>query len=54
MFARGQKFISVLFYCREVPSSGNVITFLQFSLIAVHGFFFTTKCLTVKPAIPVK
>jgi hypothetical protein len=45
---------SVLSPCREVPSSGNIITFLQFLLIALHGFFFTTKCLTVKPAIPIR
>lgn len=39
---------------REAPSSGNMVTFLQFLLISIHGFFFTTKCLTVKPAIPIR
>ncbi|XP_028398390.1 UDP-xylose and UDP-N-acetylglucosamine transporter-like [Dendronephthya gigantea] len=39
---------------REVPSSGNIITFLQFFFIAIHGFFSTTKCLTVKPVIPIR
>jgi len=39
------------FYFRADPGSGNLITFLQFLFIAVHGFIFTAKCGTVKPRI---
>ena len=37
---------------QEDPGSGNLITFSQFLVIALEGFIFTTKCLTVKPKVP--
>jgi solute carrier family 35 (UDP-xylose/UDP-N-acetylglucosamine transporter), member B4 len=40
--------------CRADPGSGNLITFLQFLFIAVHGFIFTAKFGTVKPRIGFK
>ncbi|XP_063697128.1 UDP-xylose and UDP-N-acetylglucosamine transporter [Culicoides brevitarsis] len=36
------------------PGSGNLITFLQFLFIAVHGFIFTAKFGTKKPRIGLK
>lgn len=36
------------------PGSGNLITFLQFLFIAIHGFIFTAKFGTVKPRIGLK
>lgn len=36
------------------PGAGNLITFLQFLFIAVHGFIFTAKCGTQKPKIGLK
>lgn len=39
---------------RADPGSGNLITFLQFLFIAVHGFIFTAKFGTVKPKIGLK
>ncbi|XP_052872467.1 UDP-xylose and UDP-N-acetylglucosamine transporter [Anopheles cruzii] len=36
------------------PGSGNLITFLQFLLIAIEGFLFTSKCGTVRPRIGLK
>lgn len=39
---------------REDPGSGNLITFLQFLFIAIHGFIFTSKFGTVKPRIGLK
>lgn len=36
---------------RADPGSGNLITFLQFVFIALHGFIFTAKFGTVKPKI---
>lgn len=36
---------------RSDPGSGNLITFLQFLFIALHGFVFTAKFGTVKPKI---
>lgn len=34
------------------PKAGNLITFCQFLLIAIHGFIFTSKFGTVEPKIP--
>jgi solute carrier family 35 (UDP-xylose/UDP-N-acetylglucosamine transporter), member B4 len=42
------------FCFRADPGSGNLITFLQFLFIAVHGFIFTAKFGTVKPRIGLK
>lgn len=39
---------------RADPGSGNLITFLQFLFIALHGFIFTAKFGTVKPKIGLK
>ncbi|KAG7202823.1 hypothetical protein KM043_009980 [Ampulex compressa] len=39
---------------KDDPGSGNLITFSQFLFIAVEGFFFTSKCGTVKPSIGIK
>lgn len=39
---------------RTDPGSGNLITFLQFLFIALHGFIFTAKFGTVKPKIGLK
>lgn len=39
---------------RADPGSGNLITFLQFLFIALHGFIFTAKFGTVKPKIGIK
>lgn len=39
---------------RADPGSGNLITFLQFLFIAVHGFIATAKFGTVKPRIGLK
>ncbi|XP_025195221.1 UDP-xylose and UDP-N-acetylglucosamine transporter [Melanaphis sacchari] len=39
---------------KEDPGIGNLITFSQFFLIALHGFIFTAKCGTKKPSISVK
>jgi UDP-xylose/UDP-N-acetylglucosamine transporter B4 len=39
---------------RSDPGSGNLITFLQFLFIAVHGFVVTSKFGTVKPRIGLK
>ncbi|XP_012273366.1 UDP-xylose and UDP-N-acetylglucosamine transporter isoform X2 [Orussus abietinus] len=36
------------------PGSGNLITFSQFLFISIEGFFLTSKCGTVKPAIGIK
>jgi len=36
------------------PGSGNLITFLQFLFIALHGFIFTAKFGTVRPRIGLK
>lgn len=41
-------------YFRADPGSGNLITFLQFLFIAIHGFIFTSKFGTVKPKIGLK
>ncbi|XP_075216895.1 ER GDP-fucose transporter [Lycorma delicatula] len=38
---------------KEDPGSGNLITFSQFLFIALHGFFITSKCGTVKPKIAI-
>ena len=37
---------------QEDPGAGNLITFSQFLVIALEGFVFTTKFLTVKPKVP--
>ncbi|KAI0229823.1 UDP-xylose and UDP-N-acetylglucosamine transporter [Lamellibrachia satsuma] len=37
----------------ESPSSGNLITFVQFVFISFEGLFFTSKFFTRKPAIPI-
>lgn len=37
---------------RQDPGIGNLVTFCQFLVIAVEGFFFTTKCGTVGPKVP--
>jgi len=37
---------------QEDPGAGNLITFSQFLVIALEGFIFTTKFLTVKPKVP--
>lgn len=42
------------FHLRTDPGSGNLITFLQFLFIALHGFIFTAKFGTVKPKIGLK
>ncbi|KAL1492348.1 hypothetical protein ABEB36_010608 [Hypothenemus hampei] len=34
------------------PGAGHLITFLQFTFIAIHGFIFTSKFCTVKPNVP--
>jgi len=39
---------------KQDPGCGNLVTFAQFVVIAVEGFIFTTKCLTVKPKVPFK
>lgn len=39
---------------RSDPGSGNLITFLQFLFIAIHGFVVTSKFGTVKPRIGLK
>ncbi|XP_066997150.1 UDP-xylose and UDP-N-acetylglucosamine transporter [Anabrus simplex] len=39
---------------KEDPSSGNIITFSQFLLIALQGFIFTSHCGTKKPRIGIK
>ncbi|XP_034941064.1 UDP-xylose and UDP-N-acetylglucosamine transporter [Chelonus insularis] len=39
---------------KEDPGSGNLITFSQFLLISIEGFFFTSKFGTVKPKIGIK
>lgn len=43
-----------MFYFRNDPGCGNLITFLQFVFIALHGFVFTAKFGTVKPKIGLK
>ncbi|KAK2169457.1 hypothetical protein NP493_1188g00036 [Ridgeia piscesae] len=37
----------------ESPSSGNLITFVQFVFISFEGLFFTSKFFTKKPTIPI-
>jgi UDP-xylose/UDP-N-acetylglucosamine transporter B4 len=39
---------------RQDSGIGNLVTFSQFLVIAVEGFFFTTKCGTVGPKVPFK
>ncbi|PSN38947.1 UDP-xylose and UDP-N-acetylglucosamine transporter [Blattella germanica] len=39
---------------KEIPSSGNLITFVQFSVIALEGFIFTAHFGTKKPRIAIK
>lgn len=39
---------------KEDPGIGNLITFAQFFVIALHGFIFTAKCGTKKPSINIK
>lgn len=38
----------------DFPTSGNLITFLQFAFIALEGLVFTSKFGTVKSKIPVR
>ncbi|XP_035676303.1 UDP-xylose and UDP-N-acetylglucosamine transporter-like [Branchiostoma floridae] len=37
----------------EHPGAGNIVTFAQFLVIAVDGFFFTTNFCRKKPVIPI-
>jgi len=37
---------------KEDPGAGNLVTFSQFLVIAIEGFVFTSKFLTVKPKVP--
>ncbi|XP_064633140.1 UDP-xylose and UDP-N-acetylglucosamine transporter-like [Lineus longissimus] len=39
---------------KEIPSSGNIVTFMQFLFIASEGLLFTTKFFTVERNIPFK
>ncbi|XP_050537905.1 UDP-xylose and UDP-N-acetylglucosamine transporter [Daktulosphaira vitifoliae] len=39
---------------KQDPGIGNLITFSQFLLIAIHGFIFTAKFGTKKPSISIK
>ncbi|XP_015927734.1 UDP-xylose and UDP-N-acetylglucosamine transporter [Parasteatoda tepidariorum] len=41
-------------FIRDVPGSGNLITFFQFLFIACEGFIFTTNFGRVKPVVPLK
>jgi solute carrier family 35 (UDP-xylose/UDP-N-acetylglucosamine transporter), member B4 len=43
-----------MFIFRADPGSGNLITFSQFLLIALHGLIFTMKFFTLKPRIGLK
>ncbi|XP_014209592.1 UDP-xylose and UDP-N-acetylglucosamine transporter [Copidosoma floridanum] len=37
---------------KEDPGGGNLVTFVQFLFIAIDGFLFTSKCGTVRSAVP--
>jgi len=37
---------------QQDPGCGNLVTFSQFLVIAIDGFIFTTKFLTIKPKVP--
>ena len=37
---------------KEDPGAGNLVTFSQFLVIAIEGFVFTSKFLTVEPKVP--
>lgn len=38
----------------DLPTCGNLITFMQFAFIAVEGFIFTAKFGMIKPKIPIR
>ncbi|ELU12113.1 hypothetical protein CAPTEDRAFT_175809 [Capitella teleta] len=38
---------------KEDPGAGNIVTFAQFLFISIEGFFFTVKCGTKAPSIPI-
>lgn len=42
------------FLTRELPGSGNIITFFQFLFIAVHGFVWTMRCGREASKIPIR
>lgn len=39
---------------KEAPGAGNIITFAQFAFISLEGFFFATKCCTMRRSVPLK
>jgi len=40
------------FLVKRDPGIGNLVTFCSFAFISLHGFFFTTRCGTIKPNVP--
>lgn len=45
---------SVVFFFREFPGCGNIVTFAQFIFITLEGFIFETNFGRKKPAIPLR
>ena len=41
------------FLVKRDPGIGNLVTFCSFVFISLHGFFFTTRCGTIKPNVPI-
>jgi len=41
------------FLVKKDPGIGNLVTFCSFLFITMHGFFFTAKCGTIKPEVPI-
>lgn len=53
-FGCGLNNVFLEYIIRIAPGSGHLITVAQFLFIAIHGFFLTSKCGTVKPVIPIQ
>lgn len=43
-----------LYIFSDLPTCGNLITFMQFAFIAVEGLIFTAKFGMIKPKIPIR
>jgi len=41
------------FLVKEDPGIGNLVTFCSFLFITVQGFFFTARCGSIKPNVPI-
>ena len=43
----------MFYYFRKDPGIGNLVTFCSFLFITVQGFFFTARCGTITPKVPI-